>query len=566
MPLTPEEVYDRIKELEGVFPLPIPSEVISVGRFDCSSGEFSGLKVDVFYESVADLFPGGYPGDRIWYVGNKRMEMHRRGSRVEFRAIPSPKIEAVHAHLTFRLDNPNTCSDNTWYVTVNSMTNSAPTSQETMTLNVRDSTWIEWSIQVGNHSYEGELELRREPNIGVGVFTLPAIPLLILYEPPCDSENESTATYRTTFSFSTELTTSFSTEEATTRPVAPQGYLGTQDAKSKLNTLATVFDNVPIPGGEAIPGALRSIATGLGEMNAELTEGQINATEETLRTTFQTQDSWSTGECDGGPGVGDIIVYLSNVKMLWVVYNGNFTLTPLGWDGEHSHSVQWISENLDAELAQELLKLDPFTDDEFSELDPNRFQYKTTFDISGMGGCRESEHSHTVEQIDRSTTTNYTTRVENYRPGWLSFLGLGVTEEKTVKTTITQSCSTAESVLHQNSVMARLCADSNENYIVSIYYDRVFGTFAFEPPPAFSKPLISGVITTPVGLPVAHESVTLISAGKSFKTFSNKDGIFRFYAWSIKPGKGKLILRKSISKKIELKPGIPMHDITLKLP
>lgn len=566
MPLTPDEVYARIKDLESVFSFPIPSEVVDVGRFDCATGNFVGLKVSVWYESVADLYPQGYPGDRIWYVGAIRMEMHRRGNRVEFRAIPAPKIEAVHAHLKFQLDNPGACSGPTWSVTVNGRTESAPINQETMSLNVRDATIIEWSIKAGNHNFEGELCLQRLPSIGVGAFTLPVIPLLILYEPICDSDKKSRATCSTTVSFSTHVTTSFSSEEAATKTVAAQGYLGVQDAKSKLNTLAAVFDHVPLPGGQAVPSALRSIASGLGEISAEMTEGQIEARQKTLRTTFTTTDSWSTGECDGGPGIGDIIVYLSNLKILWIAYNGSLILTPLGWDGEHSHSVQWIRENMDTEFVEELLKLDPFTAGEFIEIDPHRFLYKTTLDILGMGGCRKYEDSHTVEQIDQRSTTSYTTRVERYRPGWLKFLGLGVTEEETVKTTVTQSCSVAEGVLHKNTVRAELCADPDEPYVISIYYDRVFGTFAFESPPALPKPLISGVVMTPVGLPVANERVTLLVAGRSFETFTNKDGIFRFYAWSIRPGKGRLMLRKSVRKKIELKPGIPMHDLTLKLP
>jgi hypothetical protein len=64
--------------------------------------------------------------------------------------------------------------------------------------------------------------------------------------------------------------------------------------------------------------------------------------------------------------------------------------------------------------------------------------------------------------------------------GFLSFLGLGVTETKTLSTKVTSSGSNESRRGHSAVATVHLHSQVDELYDVAVFYDTVFGTFAFQ--------------------------------------------------------------------------------------
>jgi hypothetical protein len=130
----------------------------------------------------------------------------------------------------------------------------------------------------------------------------------------------------------------------------------------------------------------------------------------------------------------------------------------------------------------------------------------------------------------------------DYRPGWLSFLGIGVTDEKTVKTTVTHTGSTEQTSTEEAKVSVEFYAQIDEVYAVEVYYDRAFGTFAFRQVPVNSQPIFSSIATDPSGHPISGALVSLMTGNQKFTTRTDAQGRYAFRAATLKPGRGTLLL------------------------
>ena len=69
------------------------------------------------------------------------------------------------------------------------------------------------------------------------------------------------------------------------------------------------------------------------------------------------------------------------------------------------------------------------------------------------------------------------------REGWLSFVGLGVTDTSTTRMTTTHSQSTELSISERIKTAVELHAAGSERYNIDVFYDRIFGGFAFRRAP-----------------------------------------------------------------------------------
>jgi len=79
--------------------------------------------------------------------------------------------------------------------------------------------------------------------------------------------------------------------------------------------------------------------------------------------------------------------------------------------------------------------------------------------------------------------------------------------------------------------------DSNPNFFenVSIYWDKIFGTFLFWPSPYIAHRVIhAGHVTTFIGTPAAHQPVRLVLGGKTYHTFTNHLGDYKIYSSAVK--------------------------------
>lgn len=158
----------------------------------------------------------------------------------------------------------------------------------------------------------------------VGVFTIPVLPVSLLYAPPPGEHGGNTLTYQARQSASTTVRTTLSTAASRTVP-------GTYDPG--FNTLKTGLGFLQsaakaIPGyGTVISGCLKFVNEGLGSQTMTTESGRLTATSEGQATTL----SQSTRTVVGGPypqgpfqgtvavpGLDDKVAVLLDVPLGWV--------------------------------------------------------------------------------------------------------------------------------------------------------------------------------------------------------------------------------------------------------
>jgi hypothetical protein len=158
-----------------------------------------------------------------------------------------------------------------------------------------------------------------------------------------------------------------------------------------------------------------------------------------------------------------------------------------------------------------------------------------TIDINGAEISQTETHSITTAESQQTTTTR--THIQNNKPGFLKFLGLGVTDETSTETVIKQSSAVKSSDERKVSNRVELFARPDERYIVEVYCDVVFGTFAYRQATSSRTPLLQGTAIGKTGKVAADQIVTLINQGRKFTTRTDSAGRYAFHAKAIKPGK-----------------------------
>jgi hypothetical protein len=108
--------------------------------------------------------------------------------------------------------------------------------------------------------------------------------------------------------------------------------------------------------------------------------------------------------------------------------------------------------------------------------------------------------------------------------------------------------------------------EADEVYTVEVYYDRVFGTFAFRNVSIRAKPVISGTVLNAAGRPLARELVSLTMGDKLFSTHTDKQGRFSFGMSTFKPESVVVTTRHKVRKALQLKQDAPIQDVVLRLP
>jgi len=239
--------------------------------------------------------------------------------------------------------------------------------------------------------------------------------------------------------------------------------------------------------------------------------------------------------------------FLRNARLVWLSQNGQLYLALLGWDSNPSVTAEFLQQNgagLDTSTIQALLNLDPLVPSPSGPLNPPRFVYVETVELQGSDQTYTFSHSVTVQ--DTQSTTRFITNLTDERKGWMSFLGIGPSQTQTTTSTVTQTISSATTVGEVTTVTASFYAAASEFYAVTVYYDTVFGAFAFTPAPVGFQPIISGTLRNALGQPEALQVVTLTNTGpklttRKFTTRTNKQGQFAFHSTTIEPGDSLLV-------------------------
>jgi hypothetical protein len=377
----------------------------------------------------------------------------------------------------------------------------------------------------------------RPPVIGMGAFTIPALPMTIVYAPPQGKLLKNTATYADTDTFTRTVTTAITSNNSTKTVEA----YSVADLIGKVTAAIAIVVAVVGTGGTAavaaptVLGALQELgaalvgpakdandstasATQAVSADLSLVAGILNAVDNTIPTDtsavqLETDHSLTlsvsnmsqySSESGLGPGVGDRIVYLSNVKVVWMAVNGDVGIHILGYDGVAANGVQDLLQEqksisnggnptlgLDAATIASLLNLDPLAPRkptvasgariEPPLIGPPRF---VPADPPGRKGTGTGSTPDTFQAVvdttveDKQVTSNTQSTVTDFKPGWVSVLFGADDSETTTTTTLTNSqtvdIKTDDRIV---STITFVSEGLEDPYDVKIFKDFTFGSY-----------------------------------------------------------------------------------------
>jgi hypothetical protein len=330
--------------------------------------------------------------------------------------------------------------------------------------------------------------------VGAGCFLIPVIPVCVVYAPPVDTAKKNVADLATSKTTGLSTTVSFSTQTSQTSP-ATSSWQSTSDLAKDMNSVGTVLKVIPIPAVQAVGAALSLIAGGLGSSTATNTEINLSATQQQLSINTTSSVDTTAEASDGGPGVGDVISYCYNARVVWYSFNGTMQLGLLGYEGFLQKNVSELQESLavlktkvagtvdtassqlDSVSLSALLALDPFASGgpgvDLSTL--SRFSLVSPRTQISAGQQKFSQ-SYTLTQADLETKAQTNTFAQQDSPGFLSFIGLGVTDQNSLQIQITQSV-TKQATVGQTFTQGYTLLEGPDAF--EIYFDKVYGAFAF---------------------------------------------------------------------------------------
>ncbi|OCX51135.1 hypothetical protein BEL04_20715 [Mucilaginibacter sp. PPCGB 2223] len=394
---------------------------------------------------------------------------------------------------------------------------------------------------------------------GAGIVTLPVLPVKIVYAPVVDSKklNTSSISNSTLQGYSSSF--QISSVNSTTTPIST-GFTTLSGIQKDLGDLSKAFSLIDDPDVKAAGAALNTVngllTDALGSQAINQTVSNSVTNQQTYAVSSSETETMQAKASNGGPGDGDVICFYTDVKLLWCQVGGkmefvllgyNPTLkTPSAWQLKAAlgglvnrppgaRDAQW---NLDARSIASLLALDPFTgpNGAQTQLDPARFSIAHKLDGSQAsfqnGGVDETETvSHQVTASDLQSTVISSSTIEVDKPGFLSFLGLGETGDRTIQSTFSKSASVqltnGQSIvqsftLHGDGLM--------DHYYCEVYFDNVFGTFAFRDNSTelSTANSVAGTVENTAGRRLSNASVRLNAGLQSFWTTTDSNGHFQF--------------------------------------
>lgn len=340
---------------------------------------------------------------------------------------------------------------------------------------------------------------------GAGAITIPVIPVSIIYAPVVDAQKKNQATAAISSSTGNTTSVAFTTSNGATVPV-PATFDTTNNIAKDMSAVASVLKAIPAGPSSIISGALSTIASGLGSSTGTQTDTNSVTTQHSLSVINTTSEAQTALSSEGGPGAGDLITYYYDAKTVWYSDGSAMRLAILGYGGLVQVTAGTLknqlaalqgqpagaidaSTHLDADSIRALLELDPFVKDgPNATLQSPRFVLASDGAVVMNGGTLTYNAQHQITQTDLNTKTTTTTRVETDNAGFLAFLGLGVTDTRTLQSQISQSSSTQIALGKTVSQSYVLNGNGTEFYACEVYFDTVFGSFAFRDVTSRSAP------------------------------------------------------------------------------
>ena len=564
MPATPDSVYQLLKSYESQFQLPAPYVYLTVGALNVDNGTFTGLttKSSTDPEPI-EHSPGQTPKNPPGHFQGAEwitVSINSRWIRT-ITTEPAPHVALGPVQLVFNVSRP---LPQGWSVTANGTTAQADGTQTNLSIDIWDAENASWTIQANGFSHTDALRIQRPAGIlggALGAFTIPVLPVTIVYAPPVNSLNKSTATYAQgqTVGQTTDFGTSTDQSQTVPLTVANLAAMTAMLGSTAGSISSQLQANSKLPPSEQLPsdqvaylgleGNLFSLASSqIGQINASQTQGITDQSDTQMTVITSTGTTFGTGASAGGPGQGDVIYFYHNLRMAWSYYQGGLRLCPIGYTNA-LHPVSAIQNDpaslgLSSQDAASLLKLDPFVAGGPSATPPaGRFQELDTWEYS-HGAWALLSDTVTRDTKQTNTTINYTTDTSSWDAGpILKELGLGGSNQTTVKI----SNATGSDVSTTISIGGQLFSGPTDSFIVVVWYDTLFGTYAFQSLPPATSARLQGKGAKP------GEALVLNIGRKKYHTVADKNGIYAFYAPSIPKGPAKLTIGSGPAQTVQIK-------------
>jgi hypothetical protein len=459
--LVVNDLYAKLREVEGLLATPPPSATIAVGTLNAANGTFTGLSTSYMIDPI---------------------------TRKPRAMTPFVSLNGLDAIAVFTVVNGNGLTVTANGQTVTSVTN-------TVSVNLGRATRVNWTLQSGQWNRSDTFTISRPEVIGAGAFTVAALPVSIVYEPPMNAARSNSAS----IGFRQEMTTVTTVSNGSGSSSAPKWATGIvmKDILDRLSKhwkpAAAVKTALSV--GKTLMGSVDSTTTSGTTVNSDSSLGLTQVSAQTITTNARL-----------GPGRGDIIVFYKDARVVWGMEQGNVTLTLIDHGPLAMVTVDTLLNELAAARAGQpapVTGLDVATLESLIKLDPQaslsarplsqavfngapvlmspRFTKDTSLVLSGT--TFQNSISHTVTQTDKTSTLNTTSTVKNYHPGWLSVIGIGQTKAGTFSTTVSMGSSRSDSVSSTVSASFSLSAAAGESYSVDVHYDSIFGSFLTRHPP-----------------------------------------------------------------------------------
>jgi hypothetical protein len=390
-------------------------------------------------------------------------------------------IHAIRAVLVFRVPNGVTLTANGKGVRSN---------EGQAVIDVGNAAVVDWKLQSDTYSYADQVLIARPAVSGMGAFTIAALPVSIIYEPPQNAARTNHATVEFT-SESTVIETITNGSGSMTNP----RWAGEEAALMVGKLMAS---RTPVTSAAWAP--ITAVISALSSQ-PEVTSGIEVNTDHTLSLTMSEHEAITT-HAHSGPGHGDLIAFYRDARVMWGMDAGNVTLTLLDTAGLSILTVDQLRADraaltsggtavsgLDRQSLAALIALDPMSRSSQTlvesvlsapKLRASRFIKKRPVQINGS--TYANKLTHVITTSDTRSKLQTTTTVTDSHGGWLTLLGIGSQTAGTTTTKVSLGASRTTSSTRTKSSSFMLDAGPGETYTVDVYYDNVFGTFLLRLP------------------------------------------------------------------------------------
>ena len=145
---------------------------------------------------------------------------------------------------------------------------------------------------------------------------------------------------------------------------------------------------------------------------------------------------------------------------------------------------------------------------------------------------------------------SYTTQTDDFNPGWLGKL-FGA-ERSGLKITVSSTQAAGTTSSETQTINWELHSGTAERFVVELWRDRLFGTFAFRQEPVNPTPRLQGIAKAADGSPLKNQAVKLVVNGKTYSALSDKNGHYAFYARKIPAGTASLQVAHQAPKTVTI--------------